>query len=152
MLHKQTLNINWWLSLSEVNWFSMDSVNSHIFFYQKEKCLSNNFASVAIQSRITCYGTKGWINNDSIFIFLWSFKSITARYQSVVQIIITCPCCFCSDQLQSITVYPSVHLWMQLLLDALWRGLLAHTHCCGSFCWKTAFNVVLPSWVGWVFE
>lgn len=131
----------------------MSSQACMLYFFpvklKKERFLKN-FTFFAIECRLAGYGTKGWINEGSII--LWLFKGITVCHQSAVLIILKCLCYFYSDQLQSITIYPSIHLWMQLLLDALWRDLLAYTHCCGSVCWKTAFDVVLPSWMGWVFE
>lgn len=55
-----------------------------------------------------------------------------------------------SDKLQSVPVHTSVPVWLQLLLDAVWGNLLAHSHRGGCVCWEAASDVVLSSWLGYV--
>lgn len=59
-------------------------------------------------------------------------------------------CFSSSDELQSVSLHSSLHVWLQLLLDAVWGNLPAHAHRGGCVRWEATPDVVLPSRLGFV--
>ena len=55
-----------------------------------------------------------------------------------------------SDELQSVPIHSSLPIWLQLLLDAVWGDLPAHSHRGGRVCREAASDVVLPPRLGCV--